>query len=166
MPLNTSTPPSFQTPAYMPLILGGKAIKVYGGPYFNKPDDMFGVKLAKEIDLPCEINLPIEDFSVPNKAETKKALSKALHALRAGEDIYVGCMGGKGRTGLFMALLAKMAGVKNPIQYVRASYNSHAVETPEQEAFVKNLNVFWLRAMYHLSSVEPATPKPTSFKPF
>lgn len=157
---------NFDSPAYMPLKFAGQDIKIYGGPYYDRPAHMFGIKLAKEINLPCNIDLPILDFSIPKPKETKIALMECIKALRQGKEVYVGCMGGRGRTGLYMALLAKAAGVKNPIEYVRSTYTHHAVETPEQEKFVNNFNVFWLRWAYRLSTLRTSAPVVAPFKAF
>jgi protein-tyrosine phosphatase len=58
-----------------------------------------------------------------------------------GKDVYIGCQGGWGRTGLFLALLAKTCGVENPIMYVRQNYARTAVETPAQEKYVRDFDV-------------------------
>jgi hypothetical protein len=114
---------------------------VYGGPYHDRPDALKGVKLAKEIDEPCDVNLPIRDFSVPALTTLNLALGQAVTLLLQGEPLYVGCMGGRGRTGLFMSILAKVFGVQSPVEYVREHYYSHAVETKEQYQFVQNYEV-------------------------
>ena len=54
-------------------------------------------------------------------------------------------MGGIGRTGLFLAALAKLSGEKDPVAYVRKHYMPHAVETQQQQDFIKNLKVWDLR---------------------
>ena len=53
----------------------------------------------------------------------------------------VGCMGGIGRTGLMLALLAKSFGEEDPVRYVRATYYSHAVETAAQKQFIAEFKV-------------------------
>ena len=119
----------------------GEGFVVYGGPYFYKPQGMCGVKLAQEIDLPCDIDLPIKDYSIPDPQQCKAALEKAINEIFAGKELYAGCFGGKGRTGIFLALLAKSFGHEKPIGYVREHYHPHAVETEEQFHFVCNFNV-------------------------
>jgi protein tyrosine phosphatase len=110
---------------------------VTGGPFFDCPKTMVGVKMAKEIRQACAVDIPTVDFAVPDKALLTRGLDKALNLMLDGEPLYVGCMGGKGRTGLFMAVLAKAFGIKNPVEYVRKHYYAHAVETPEQYKFVQ-----------------------------
>ena len=136
----------------MPLNFGGKVVQVYGGPYFDRPADLVGVKLAQEINLPCDIDLPIADYSVPDPRQARQALLACFKRMAQGEPLYVGCWGGKGRTGLFMALMAKAAGYEDPIGHVRSTYLSHAVETPEQAKFVNDFPTFWLSKAYGLAS--------------
>lgn len=145
--------------------------KVYGGPYRDrnrveealKTVKLVGVKMAEEINEPCSINVPTRDFSVPNLTLLMQGLYRAEEALVRGETLYVGCMGGTGRTGLFMASLAKMFGqgkdgvmkrdwktgqdvpVERHVAHVRATYRSHAVETELQEAFIRDLDVTRMR---------------------
>ena len=83
------------------------------------------------------VDIPTVDFQTPDRQTLYRGLSKAIDLILAGEPVYVGCMGGKGRTGLFLAVLAKAFGVKKPVEYVREHYYAHAVETAEQYDFVK-----------------------------
>jgi len=117
-------------------LTGRHYFTVVGGPYKERPNTYVGVKLAEEINRPCDVNIPTVDFDVPPKAVLDAGLAQAVTLLLAGEPLYVGCMGGKGRTGLFMAVLAKVLGVVNPVEYVRAEYYAHAVETKSQYAYV------------------------------
>lgn len=132
----------------MKLPLGGREFAVYGGSYYFKPDDAIGIRMAAEIDRPAEAVVPVRDMSIPGR-ETYPALYgallAALYELSKGRKVYVGCMGGIGRTGLFMALLARLAGIPHPVAYVRANYTFLAVETPEQERFVREFDLFPLR---------------------
>jgi hypothetical protein len=116
-------------------------VTVYGGPYREKPAYIKGVKMAEEINLPCEVDIPTRDFQVPDVKVLRNGLIKAVAQICAGEPLYVGCWGGRGRTGLFLAVLAKAFGVKNPVEYVRKNYYRHAVETEEQYAFVSSFAV-------------------------
>ena len=110
---------------------------IYAGPYRNRPSNMFGVKLASEIDAKFDISVPIRDFSIPDRYSTiTKAAETVLELLAFNRKVFCGCAGGRGRTGLFLTLLAQSLGVSDPIGYVRANYNPHAVETDEQKAFL------------------------------
>lgn len=114
---------------------------VTGGPFMDCPPTMKGVKMAKEIQKACAVDIPTADFQVPALETLQKGLSKALDLILAGEPVYVGCMGGRGRTGLFLAILAKALGVRKPVEFVRANYYRHAVETQEQYQFVQAFEV-------------------------
>lgn len=120
--------------------------KLYGGPYLNKPNDMFGVKMAKEIIAPCDIDIPTPDFSVPPVDLLKKGLVDTFAALFSGRDVYVGCMGGTGRTGLFMACFVRLMGEACAVGHVREHYKKHAVETETQKLFVNTLDLTEERA--------------------
>lgn len=121
----------------LPLPLG-RNFMVFGGPYRKRPLNTFGVKMAVEINEPCEVNVPVRDFSVPGYEQALDGLRKTLRAVTVGEAVYVGCMGGIGRTGLMMALLAKAWGINDPVAYVRQHYIPHAVETNDQQKFIKD----------------------------
>ena len=113
-----------------------KFYTVYGGPYRSKPEGVCGVRVAAEIHAPAEVVVPIRDFSIPPKGSMDRGVIEAVRMILSGQPVYVGCMGGKGRTGLFLAVLAKAWGVNKPVEYVRANYYPHAVETKEQYQFV------------------------------
>jgi len=118
-----------------------------------------GVKLAQEISTPCDIDLPIPDYSVPDKKQCAIALAKAIGMLNKHKEIYVGCMGGFGRTGLFLALITRIIGTANlksvdpstvkeakyqssvPVTYVRYHYVHEAVETDEQEFYIEGFDI-------------------------
>jgi len=166
--------------------LGMLKTSIVGGPYRNKPADYIGVKMAKEIPLPCFVDVPTVDFSVPDVAEFKRGLMQAIMAMTTGKPLYVGCMGGIGRTGLFLAGLAKIqieyrkfqhrAGRgEDPVLYVRDQYIPHAVETKQQQEYIKNLDVsdivrWWSQTqplMYKVNSrmdQTQATPIPTQVR--
>lgn len=134
----------------MPVEFGAVKATVFGGPfeeYVPGQRRLVSVKMAEELDLPHDISIPTRDFHTPNLADLHLGLREALKAILAGNDLYVGCKGGIGRTGLFMACLAKVmfdydkesGGIcptQTPVQYVREHYYHKAVETDEQKAFI------------------------------
>lgn len=122
-------------------LFGVFPVTLTGGPYHARPNGMRGIKMAKEIQAHCDIDIPTPDFQCPPKASVEAAaLTVAMTAIETGDQWYVGCMAGQGRTGLFLAGLAYLAGEDDPVRFVRANYYPHAVETVEQEKFVTSLD--------------------------
>lgn len=132
---------------------------VLGGPYARKPANAFGVCLLERGAQNCDVWLTIEDFGVPSDPRALvDAIKETFRAMLDGKVVYVGCMGGRGRTGLFLSLLTKVAkghgswlganGPENVVTYVREHFNSDAVETYEQEDFVRDFKAdslhYWL----------------------
>ena len=135
----------------MPLVIG-RIIRtqIIGGPYRQRPEGTVGVKMAVEIDAPCDISIPVRDFGVPPPDLFAVGLGRGLWEVMQNRTLYVGCMGGIGRTGLYMAGLAKtMAEYRrrnkrrtfDPVRYVRAHYIPHAVETRQQMRYIDDFPV-------------------------
>jgi len=140
---------------------------IFGGPYRDYHEGtrrLVGVKMAEEIDHPHDISVPVEDFSIPTPDEMQAGVLGSISYMARGNDIYAGCMGGIGRTGLFMGCMAKVmidfhkgayAGFSDPVLYVRHFYKPHAIETIDQQAFVKNFNTE--PALVHLDGYQWAS---------
>jgi hypothetical protein len=82
-----------------------------------------------------------EDFGLPAEPErAARQIRAAFARARAGERVEVGCAGGFGRTGTVLACMATLAGVSaaDAVKWVRANYDRRAVETPQQEEFVRS----------------------------
>ncbi len=139
----------------IPVTLGNIHGIVFGGPfrkYVPGTRRLVGVKMAAEICHPCEIVVDTEDFSVPLVQDMQNGIIKSINAMSAGYDVYVGCMGGIGRTGLFMGCMAKVMidcgrkgivteeKIGDPVLWVREHYLSHAIETKEQQSYVVNFD--------------------------
>jgi hypothetical protein len=121
-------------------------VAVFGGPYRQAPEDMPGVKMAAEIDAPCAVDIPTRDFDVPQRDDMVDGLMLTLWLLRKHRKIYVGCMGGIGRTGLFLAVLTRLltdCDGPEAVRRVRAEYKGHAVETQEQQEWVAEFRIPW-----------------------
>lgn len=85
-------------------------------------------------------SVPIPDFGVPRSAGFSMQVSRVVAAARQGRTVAVHCHGGRGRTGLFLACMAKQVKgmpADQAIQWVR-EYIPEAVETPEQVRFIQN----------------------------
>lgn len=98
---------------HIELEMQGRKVKVMGGPYRSRPQGIKSVKLAQEIDASYNVKLDIPDFRTPDPSEAYVAAIAALYYLRTEQAVFVGCMGGMGRTGLFMAILIKALGHYN-----------------------------------------------------
>lgn len=80
-----------------------------------------------------EIYYPVADQHAPKwPAQFKKMVLWTLAQIDNGKTVHVGCIGGHGRTGVFLAALVSKLGEKDAIAYVRENYCNRAVETKEQ----------------------------------
>jgi len=87
------------------------------------------------------LHVPIRDHASPaDAAALSAAVDHALERARCGSNLAVHCYAGIGRTGVFLALLARRAlGLKGEeaITWVRR-WIPGALETPGQQEFVRN----------------------------
>jgi protein-tyrosine phosphatase len=84
------------------------------------------------------LHLPIPDFNVPSKEDLEEAIKKTVEHAQAGKNILIHCHAGLGRTGLFVAYLAKRVlglSSEEAIHWTR-KYIPHALETDEQNQMV------------------------------
>lgn len=109
-------------------------------PYQRDRKPEFGLYLDPKWNPPWRhAHLEWPDFGVPTQIDqVLVTLGAALERARAGQLVEVGCIGAHGRTGTALACLAILSGVApvDAVGWVRTSYCAHAVETPEQAAFV------------------------------
>jgi len=164
-----------QRPRLVRLSFANRAGSLFGGPYRNHdmvPEGTFKVKMASEIRAVCDIAVPCVDFGVPNERVFRHALQLAATNLVSGKRVFVGCAYGIGRTGTFLAALAKLHrevlwrtctapelgddAVSDPVEEVRDLYYKGAVETREQADFVRLLDVSWL-ARWLAFRIKPAS---------
>jgi hypothetical protein len=108
----------------------------------DDPDRDFGLYMDPrwEPTWPAEV-VEWEDFGLPADAGRATAqIRAAFERARTGERVEVGCAGGLGRTGTVLACMATLAGVPaaDAVEWVRANYEARAVETAEQEEWVRS----------------------------
>lgn len=104
------------------------------------PDRDIGLYLdpAWEPDWHAEV-IDWPDFGVPDDGPAAaRQILTAFEAARSGLNLEIGCLGGRGRTGAALACMAILASVPadDAVSWVRTEYDSRAVETPGQEAWV------------------------------
>ncbi len=125
------------------VMIFGRNIEIFGGPYRDRPSDIPGVCMAAELgNLPNDVFIPTADYNVPDVEVLVNGMLDAYDMALTHGRLYVGCWGGIGRTGLFMACFMR-AVVPNDLSdliilALRGTYNKHAVETDEQVEFVHN----------------------------
>jgi hypothetical protein len=78
------------------------------------------------------------DFSLPSDPPLLREALVEVLARAGAERTEIACRGGTGRTGTALACLAVLDGVppEEAVDFVRAGYRPHAVETRAQAAFV------------------------------
>lgn len=109
------------------------------GPYRERVRGTYGVKLAPEAQGQCDLLVPIPDYGVPKQDDFEVALARIIRAAETGQVVYVGCMGGIGRTGMVLAGLRRVLcrkGGGEAIAWARANYLGHTIETRDQERLV------------------------------
>jgi protein-tyrosine phosphatase len=85
------------------------------------------------------IHLPIPDFDVPTQEALAAAVEAAQACASAGKNVAVHCYAGYGRTGMFLACMARRVlgmSAYEAIEWVR-SFVPTAIEVPEQVDVVK-----------------------------
>ena len=80
----------------------------------------------------CYIN-HIEDYGIPSFRE----VDRMIRFINEHKKVIISCIGGHGRTGTILAIWCGLNGIENPIEYVRENYSYRAIETEEQEEFIK-----------------------------
>jgi hypothetical protein len=109
-------------------------------PYEREVPPDFGLYLDHRWQPPwAHDRVEWPDFGLPaDEAAFRVALGDVLERARSGQLVEIGCLGAHGRTGTALACLAVLAGVApgQAVDWVRAAYCDHAVETAQQAEFV------------------------------
>ncbi|GAA3064232.1 phosphatase domain-containing protein [Streptomyces glomeratus] len=79
------------------------------------------------------------DFRLPADRTEARRLFAQVWTRAATARAEIACGGGRGRTGTALACLAVLDGVppREAVEFVRARYDRHAVETPWQRRYVE-----------------------------
>ncbi len=133
-------------------------VEICGGPWLKKPKGYYGICMAPEVlaggglTVPSpDVSVDVKDFSTPDPEEIRHAALLGLRvALLNWRPVYVGCGFGIGRTGTMLGLMARIATpwMTHPVEFVRRTYYSQAIETPEQCEMVETLDVSAAQALY------------------
>lgn len=140
-----------------------RPVIVTGGPFARCPRGAFGVNMAAREVLGGDLRIPVIDYGTP---DPETLLSHALYAcyvaLQGRNPVYVGCGFGIGRTGTFLAVMARITNPESDrvavgdsgqhrkggvVRWLRQRYRDDAVETNAQEKLVNSLDV--TQARYH-----------------
>jgi protein-tyrosine phosphatase len=110
-------------------------------PYSRNAPPSFGLYLDEQWSPPwAHAHIDWPDFGVPVDGDALRgALTDLVARARQGDPVEVGCLGGHGRTGTALACIAVLTGTPatEAVAWVRVNYCENAVETDEQEAFVR-----------------------------
>jgi len=92
----------------------------------------------------------IQDMGVPKDIKSFKTLLIYLTGMITdGKKVFIGCIGGHGRTGLVLAaLITHMTGDKDSTEYLRDTYCKKAVESGAQ--------IKWLKKHFGINPVAPS----------
>lgn len=142
--------PPLTTTGYCTLKLFGRKRVVIGGPFEAYHGGGISVCLeahARNVGK-ADILIDVQDFQPPTEMQLIASLARLLDFARQypRQPIYVGCRAGIGRTGTFIAAIARMADKDDPVQWTRDNYYGWAVETKAQERLV---NTFSKTAVQH-----------------
>lgn len=132
-----------RTPVVLPD--GTEVIAVSFGsaaPYAREVLPDFGLYLDERWEPPWpHEHLDWPDYGIPEDSDLVVATFESLLVrARSDQRVEIGCYGGHGRTGTALACLAVLCGQPpdEAVDWVRTRYCERAVETAEQEAFIRS----------------------------
>jgi len=134
------------------LRLLGAERRILGGRFDDFPGGAIGVCLEVRScrTARADVLIDVADFAPPTQAQLVDGLARILVLMRDAPhlSVYIGCAAGLGRTGTFIAALARLAGIGDGVAWTRANYHPRAVETRAQADAVAALDVAAVWAAY------------------
>lgn len=128
---------------YMQPILLPNGVTIYASSHhhFRDKDELhpdFGVYLDTIWSPDClAYSIPWNDHGLPTISldDVGHVAISLMEYAKAGKKIEIGCIGGHGRTGTLIAMLAILGGVrgKNAVRWVHKNYCEEAIESDQQE---------------------------------
>jgi len=138
------------------LRLLGAERRIVGGRFddFTPPGIGVCLEVRSHMAALADVLMDVPDFAPPSQMQLCRGLVRTLELMRDAPDlpVYVGCAAGLGRTGTFIAALARLAGIDDAVAWTRLHYDRRAVETSGQEAAVAALDVAAVWAAYAAKS--------------
>lgn len=117
-------------------------VTIWGGPIPQRDWDLKTVLVVNLLEYRNDTQdawFPIKNWDIPDDDEMFEILVDTLiKRATEGQEIYVHCHGGHGRTGTVLGGIAGKLGIDDPVQHVRKHYCQRAIETPEQEQYVND----------------------------
>lgn len=150
-------------------LASGKTGWLHAGPTREMPEGYRLIRCAEEIPVAVEdvaYDLGAKDFEILPKDAVMFSLPDILSDLEDGRPLFVGCMGGTGRTGTLLAILVAQHPAftgEMAVAYIRQVYKPHAVETPEQREQVERfseLKIVSSTGMWDDRDQKPYVPDP------
>jgi hypothetical protein len=104
-------------------------------------NSMLGMRWPKQESEPHVVYLSWPDFGVVPVQQLQEVIQWAWEQVREGAILEIGCLGGHGRTGTFVAGMMVENGLppKEAISRIRSGYCSKAIETWAQEKLLDRL---------------------------
>lgn len=119
---------------------------IYGGSIFNLQKAHYYFILAPMHMYQMPLNAhyyPIKNYDVPHHSNFIDVINQACTYIQEGHTIFVGCLSGHGRTGLFLTLLYyHLTQDKNGLYVIRERYCKKAVESVRQLNYLKEHGLF------------------------
>lgn len=125
------------------LTIGDDKLTIQGGSCYT-PQGKYDVEIflcagasTPKVLLPwgtTYVRIPIVDMQAPDDKETfDKVIDWTIEQMREGKKVHVGCIGGHGRTGVFLSVLVhRITGETDVIEWLRTNYCKKAVESATQ----------------------------------